>query len=173
MAYTDVPSAVGTLRPAAAPRLALGAPQPDRRRALKYLHPIYALVIASLIAPAVALALSVDTWKSLYEVFELFAMWDRSWIGTTKNYDSDWNRWNGVWPNGNVAIYSEPGGVIKEHIERWQELARSGADVEILGPCYSACTLIVTYVPKDGCALALLLRCNSTSLRFGKLENRL
>ena len=33
MAYTDVPSAVGTLRPAAAPRLALAAPQPDRRRA--------------------------------------------------------------------------------------------------------------------------------------------
>ena len=57
MAYTDVPSAVGTLRPAAAPRLALAAPQPDRRRALKYLHPIYALVIASLMVPAVALAL--------------------------------------------------------------------------------------------------------------------
>ena len=37
MAYTDVPSAVGTLRPAAAPRLALAAPQPDRRRALELL----------------------------------------------------------------------------------------------------------------------------------------
>jgi len=45
--------------------------------------------------------------------------------------------------------YLEPGGVIKEHIERWQELARSGADIEILGPCYSACTLIVAYVPKE------------------------
>ena len=37
MAYTDVPSAVGTLRPAAAPRLALAAPQPGRRRALELL----------------------------------------------------------------------------------------------------------------------------------------
>jgi hypothetical protein len=37
MAYTDVPSAVGTLRPATAPRLALAAPQPDRRRALELL----------------------------------------------------------------------------------------------------------------------------------------
>jgi len=37
MAYTDVPSAVGTLRPAAASRLALAAPQPGRRRALELL----------------------------------------------------------------------------------------------------------------------------------------
>jgi hypothetical protein len=37
----------------------------------------------------------------------------------------------------------------KEHIERWQELAQSGADVEILDACYSACTLIVAYVPKE------------------------
>jgi len=37
MAYTDAPSAVGMLRPAAAPRLALAAPQPDRRRALELL----------------------------------------------------------------------------------------------------------------------------------------
>ena len=35
-------------------------PKPDRRRALKYLHPIYALVIASLMVPAVALALMAD-----------------------------------------------------------------------------------------------------------------
>src|SRR5262249_46405163 len=32
MAYTEVPSAVGTLRPAAAPRLAPAAPPPRRRR---------------------------------------------------------------------------------------------------------------------------------------------
>jgi len=37
MAYADVPSAVGMLRPAAAPRLALAAPQPGRRRALELL----------------------------------------------------------------------------------------------------------------------------------------
>jgi hypothetical protein len=48
-----------------------------------------------------------------------------------------------------LALYLEPGGVIKEHIERWQELARSGTDIEILDACYSACTLIVAYVPKE------------------------
>jgi hypothetical protein len=48
-----------------------------------------------------------------------------------------------------VALYVEPGGVIKQHIERWQELARSGIDIEILDACYSACTLIVAYVPKE------------------------
>jgi hypothetical protein len=61
MAYTDVPSAVGTLRPAAAPRLTVAAPQSDRRHALKYLHSICALVIASLMVPAVALALMADS----------------------------------------------------------------------------------------------------------------
>src|SRR5262249_20729480 len=35
-------------------------PRPDRRRALKFLHPIYALVIASLMVPAVPLALMAD-----------------------------------------------------------------------------------------------------------------
>ena len=80
-------------------------------------------------------------------------MLDRSWLGTvTRKFNP--NGWNGVWPNTRVedpsmVILFEPGGVIKEHVERWRELARSGADVEILGPCYSACTLIVTYVPKE------------------------
>ena len=80
-------------------------------------------------------------------------MLDRSWLGAAlKNYDQDPKSWNDVWPNSNksvwpnsnksstpessvqssTAIYFEPGGVIKGHIERWQELARSGADVEIL-----------------------------------------
>ena len=52
-------------------------------------------------------------------------------------------------PKKGILLYDEPGGVIKKHIERWQELARSGSDVEILGPCYSACTLILAYVPKE------------------------
>jgi hypothetical protein len=138
-----------------------------RRRALES---IYALVIASLIVPAVALALMAGRalaaepeWPDLKPLWDFFDMLDRSWVGMTlKNYDP--NGWNGVWPKGGtvwpknetksetksgMVIYREPGGVIKEHIERWQELARSGTDVEILGPCYSACTLIVAYVPKE------------------------
>jgi hypothetical protein len=87
----------------------------------------------------------------------MLEMLNRSWLGTLKNYDS--NRWNGVWPPYSYRSFStlqpqsstvifERGGVIKEHIERWQELARSGT-VEILDACYSACTLIVAYVPKE------------------------
>jgi len=121
---------------------------------------IYALVIASLMILAIALALMTGralaaephllNW--LPGLLEWLDMLDRSWLGTIKHYDA--KRWNGVWPNirvpdPSVVILFEPGGVIKEHIERWQELARSGADVEILGPCYSACTLIVPYVPKE------------------------
>jgi hypothetical protein len=118
---------------------------------------IYALVIASLMAPAIALALMAGRvlaeepqWPDLKPLFDFLDMLDRSWLGTAlKNYDHDPKSWNGVWPNSSMVFYSEPGGVIKEHVERWQELARSGADIEILGPCYSACTLIVAYVPKE------------------------
>jgi hypothetical protein len=108
--------------------------------------------------PAVALALMAGRalaaepqWPDLKPLFEFLDMLDRSWLGTAAR-DFNPNGWNGVWPNppkSSILIYLEPGGVIKEHIERWQELARSGADVEILGPCYSACTLIVAYVPKE------------------------
>jgi hypothetical protein len=122
--------------------------------------PIYALVIASLMVPAVALALMAGRalaaepqMPDLKPLFEFLDMLDRSWLGTaTRNFNP--NGWNGVWPNTRVedpsmVILFERGGVIKEHIERWQELARSGLDVEILGPCFSACTMIVAYVPKE------------------------
>jgi hypothetical protein len=119
-------------------------------------------VSASLMVPAVALALMAGRALAaepqipdfnLKPLFEFLDMLDRSWLGTAlRNFDP--NAWNGVWPNIRVkdpstVILFEPGGVITEHIERWRELARSGGDVEILGPCYSACTLIVAYVPKE------------------------
>ena len=101
-------------------------------------------IIASLMVPAVALAFfdAPEFWKFV-------DMASRSWLATI---DYNPNAWNGVWPTPpkrGTLIYHEPGGVIKEHIERWQALARSGTDVEILGPCYSACTLILAYVPKE------------------------
>jgi len=119
-----------------------------------------------MIAPTYA-----DDWDFLKPLWEFFNMLDRiSWLGPAL-YDP--NAWNDVWPKSSTALFVERGGVIKEHIERWQEFARSGGDVEILDACYSACTLIVAYVQKNDCALALLLRCNSISLGIRKLENRL
>jgi hypothetical protein len=107
---------------------------------------IVAIVLAAMIAPAHADDWPADALSGLKGLLEVLDMLNRSWLGTLKEFDP--NAWNGVWPDSRMVIYFEPGGVIKEHVETWQELARSGADVEILGPCYSACTLIVTYVPK-------------------------
>ena len=114
-----------------------------------------ALVLAVALALMAGRALAAESEPEILEGFgELMRSLDtlsRSWAA---HVDYDPNGWNGVWPTspferGGILIYHDPGGVIKEHVERWQELARSGADVEILGPCYSACTLILAYVPKE------------------------
>src|SRR5262245_66214282 len=52
-------------------------------------------------------------------------------------------------PLPKTVLYFEPGGVLHEHIRRWQALAASGDDVEIRGLCGSACTLIMAYVPRE------------------------
>ena len=48
-----------------------------------------------------------------------------------------------------TVLYNEPGGIIQDHVKRWRALAASGDDVEIRGPCVSACTLIMAFVPSD------------------------
>jgi hypothetical protein len=104
---------------------------------------IAAIVLAAMIAPAYA-----DDWDFLKPLWEFLRWAETNWLGTALEYDKP-GAWNGVWPNSRMVFNFERGGVIKEHVERWQELARSGADVEILGPCFSACTMIVAYVPKE------------------------
>jgi hypothetical protein len=58
------------------------------------------------------------------------------------------------WPEDHG--YSEPfvirgddGGVIREYALRWIEIAGKDTEVEILGECVSACTLVVSYIPKN------------------------
>ena len=48
-----------------------------------------------------------------------------------------------------AVLYNEPGGIIQDHVKRWRALAVSADDVEIRGPCVSACTLIMAFVPSD------------------------
>jgi hypothetical protein len=48
-----------------------------------------------------------------------------------------------------IVVRDDVGGVIMKYIEHWQDLAAQGDDVDILGPCLSACTLVVGYIPKD------------------------
>jgi hypothetical protein len=65
-------------------------PTPDRRRALEYFHPIYALVIASLIL-AVALGLMAD--GGLAAEPQMPEDFQGRWCGSLKshlNYDPDW-----------------------------------------------------------------------------------
>jgi hypothetical protein len=52
-------------------------------------------------------------------------------------------------PRLKTVLYYEPGGMIAEHWQRWMKLAGSGDDVEIRGPCVSACTLIMAHIPSD------------------------
>jgi hypothetical protein len=56
--------------------------------------------------------------------------------------------WNGKWSKPTV-LYLEPGGIIHEQMRRWRQLGQSDADVEIRGPCFSACTLLMAAVPKE------------------------
>src|SRR5262249_19361041 len=48
-----------------------------------------------------------------------------------------------------AVLYSEPGGNIRTHLERFKMLKASGDDVEIRGKCLSACTLIMTLIPRE------------------------
>ena len=60
-----------------------------------------------------------------------------------------------------TVLYNEPGGIIQDHVKRWQALAASEDDVEIRGPCVSACTLIMAFVPSDRICLG-----EAASLQF-------
>jgi hypothetical protein len=48
-----------------------------------------------------------------------------------------------------VVMHREIGGSIPMHENRFRAMARTGAKVEMRGPCYSACTLLTAYIPKE------------------------
>jgi hypothetical protein len=55
---------------------------------------------------------------------------------------------------GNVAsaevrIVGDPGGEVSSYIHKFQAVRRSGQHVVIDGPCLSACTLLVGFIPKE------------------------
>ena len=43
----------------------------------------------------------------------------------------------------------EWGGKLIDHIERWQALDKSGDVIEIRGPCVSACTMVMAFIPRE------------------------
>ena len=48
-----------------------------------------------------------------------------------------------------IHLRDENGGVIAAHGQRFDALAAAGHHVEIRGFCFSACTLITAYIPKN------------------------
>jgi hypothetical protein len=48
-----------------------------------------------------------------------------------------------------TVLYDERGGRIVDHWERWKALAAQGGEVEIRGPCWSACTLIMAHISRE------------------------
>jgi hypothetical protein len=50
---------------------------------------------------------------------------------------------------GDLRILASPGGVAAEYVTLFSQVEQSGQRVVIDGPCYSACTLVLTIVPHD------------------------
>jgi hypothetical protein len=48
-----------------------------------------------------------------------------------------------------TVVRDDIGGMIVEYVAHWEDLAARGDEVDILGPCWSACTLVTAYIPKD------------------------
>lgn len=52
-------------------------------------------------------------------------------------------------PVPKTVIRHDNGGYLHEYIERWSNISAQGGQVEVLGRCVSACTLVTAYIPKD------------------------
>jgi hypothetical protein len=48
-----------------------------------------------------------------------------------------------------VRIYSSPGGNVGTYLEFFSRVRQSGERVVIDGPCYSACTLVLSTIPRS------------------------
>lgn len=53
-----------------------------------------------------------------------------------------------------VVIKYGQGGRVDEHQARYAYYKRTGTKVEVRGPCYSACTLLLTYVEPENLCIA-------------------
>jgi hypothetical protein len=48
-----------------------------------------------------------------------------------------------------INVYDDHGGVVPDYDARWAALAARGVDVKIVGPCQSACTILLAHIPYD------------------------
>ena len=48
-----------------------------------------------------------------------------------------------------VAVSDDHGGLLSLYQARWADLAAQNVDVEIVGPCVSACTILLGYISSE------------------------
>jgi hypothetical protein len=48
-----------------------------------------------------------------------------------------------------IDISDNHGGSVAEYSARWADLAKQGVSVRIVGPCQSACTVLLGYIPRS------------------------
>ena len=59
-----------------------------------------------------------------------------------------------------IDVYDNHGGSVVQYNARWAGLAARGVDVRIVGPCQSACTILLGHVPRSKI-------CVTPTARFG------
>jgi hypothetical protein len=59
-----------------------------------------------------------------------------------------------------IDVYDNHGGSVFQYNARWVGLAARGVDVRIVGPCQSACTILLGHIPRNKI-------CVMPSARFG------
>jgi hypothetical protein len=60
-----------------------------------------------------------------------------------------------IWANSGIVparaetidVSDDHGGSVAEYNARWAELAARGVDVRVIGPCQSACTVLLAHIP--------------------------
>src|SRR5690348_7061391 len=48
-----------------------------------------------------------------------------------------------------IDVYDNHGGSVFQYNARWVGLAARGVDVRIVGPCQSACTILLGHIPRN------------------------
>ena len=48
-----------------------------------------------------------------------------------------------------IDVYDDHGGRVADYNEQWAVRAKQGASVRIIGPCQSACTVLLGHIPRS------------------------
>jgi hypothetical protein len=66
-----------------------------------------------------------------------------------------------------VTLYHEQGGLIGQHWERFKLYADRNDEVELLGECYSACTLVMSLLPRERICIGAKASLHFHQARYG------